>query len=446
VLGAITVVLLAPDTNPAVGVGQRVPLLFTASLFLVVAGAASAAASFQQSAPRVNRGQLLARFAVPVVIVVAMFLVVAPLWRSYTLATNEHLDGPRGPADASARSELTGEVAWSSESDGYNSDGLRGAVSTPYGIATARKIATIDMLDPATGELRWRYTRADSTSLPHLYVTGGGRLLLASFDDLGYLLLDADTGKRKAAWSDGTRDHDIQNTDPLLTGEMVSKGSDKLRGVDTDGHARWTFEPGRCTSISAVATTDTAFVSLGHSCGDTPDELTALDLHSGKKLWSRAGDWSGGPVVAGGLVVGLQSDRELIGVEARTGDVKWRWQLPAALACTTRLEQAGDKVVLFNCPAGTDKTRTTFTVINGADGTVDWQRTAPIDWSAKPAVTADARVVALVDLFGTCKVGVVEESGYRQAVVPKEVRCTQGVRAVGNLVLARGKDSLIALR
>ncbi|WBQ05472.1 outer membrane protein assembly factor BamB family protein [Kribbella sp. CA-293567] len=446
VLGVAAVLYFAPDTNPAVGVGARVPLLLTASVLLVVAGGSSMAASALDPAPPLARGPLLARTAVPLALVLVMVLGVLPLWRAYALTTNEYVSDSRSPVAPIAWSELTGQVAWSSRSNGYNSDGFRNAVSTPYGVATTRTIGSVEMLDPATGELRWRYSRSDSDGLPDLTVTGDGRFLLVSFDDVGYLLLDADTGERKAAWPGRTQDHDVLSADPLLTGEAVGKGSDKLRGVDADGNDRWTFEPGRCTSITAVATADTALASFHRSCGKDPDELTALDLRSGRKLWSRAEKWSASPVVAGGLVVGLRTDRELVGMEARTGDVKWRWQLPAALSCETKLFEADQKVVLLNCPAGTDKTQTVVTVIDATTGVVGWQRTAPIDTSAKPAVTTDGRVVSFVDLPAGCRLNVVEETGYRAAPVPDEVRCPLGLRAVGNVVLARGKDSLIALR
>lgn len=445
VLVLIAVLVLAPDTNPSVGVGDRAPLLLTASVLLIAAGAASVVASFQDGTRVGRRAQWLARIAVPVAVILAMVFIAQPLWRAYSLSANEFLDGPNGPASPGVRPALTGDVAWASRSNGYNSDSLTKAVSTRYGIATARRTATVEMLDAATGESRWRYTRSDATGLPDLSVTGNGELLLAHFDNVGYLLLDADTGKRKAAWPGGTRYHDVQNADPLLTEERVGRGSNKLRGVEADGRDRWTFEPGRCTSTNAVATAETVVAFLNRSCRKEPDELAALDLRTGKKLWSRAEAWASSPLVAGGLVVGMKSDRELVGMEARTGELKWRWQLPVALGCKTRVEPAGDKVVLLNCPAGTDKTQTVVTAIDARSGGVSWQRTAPIDVSMRVTVTTDARVVTLKRL-ADCNLQVVEESGYRQAVVPKEVRCNLGVRAVGNVVLARGAQGLIALR
>jgi len=443
ILGVVAVLLLAPETNPAVGVGLRVPLAFTSSAWLIVAGAAALARTFTGEAPADRTlGRSLAAIAVPVVLVLVMVFGVAPLWRSYTLAANERLSGPRGPVAANPRSALTGGVAWVSRSYNYRSDAFTSAIATPSGIAIARTVGTVDMLDPATGRLRWRYSRSDATGQPDLSLIDGGRRLLADFDGVGYLVLDAGTGQRTAAWPEGTRDHDIDNADPLLTEQTVSKGSDKLRGVDADGNDRWTFAPGRCTSISARATADTAVVSLNRSCGGA-DELVALDVRSGDKLWSRPDDSGSDLLVAGDLVVGLR-DKELAGMQARSGDIKWRWEVPAALGCETKLAQADDKIVLLNCTAA-DKTKTVVTVINAGDGTVAWQQTAPISRD-RPAITTDARVVTLKrSAAGPCELHVVEQTGYRTAVVPREIGCNLGVRAVGNQILARGEDSIIAL-
>ncbi|MET7280538.1 PQQ-binding-like beta-propeller repeat protein [Kribbella sp. NPDC005582] len=441
-LGVVAVLVLAPDTNPAIGVGWRVPLVFASAVLLIVAGAAALAASLSAEPAG---AQWLPAIAVPVVLVLLMVFAVEPGGRAYLLDTNESLSGPRGPVESNPRSELTGETAWSSRSFGYTSDGFRNAISTPSGIATARTTGAVEMLDPVTGVLRWRYSRSDATGVPDLSLIDGGRLLLAEFDGVGYLVLDAATGARKSAWPYGTRDHDIQNADPLLTGETVGKGSDKLRGVDADGNDRWTFEPGRCTTISATATADTALVFLNRSCGKA-NEVLALDVHSGRKLWDHGSEWLRDSLVSGGLFVGLRSSKELAAVEARTGDVKWHRDLPSGLGCDTQIEQAGAQIVVLNCPAGKDKIQTVVTVINAADGSVAWQQTGSLN-RERPAVTADARVASLMRATnGSCELHVIEQSGYRKAVVPEDVRCNLGVRAVGNTVIARGEDTIIGLR
>ncbi|HEY0617135.1 MAG TPA: Pyrrolo-quinoline quinone, partial [Kribbella sp.] len=259
-----------PVTSPALGVGLRVPLLISALLLLLLAGTAGLVASLLRTRaarflPSRNLGQQLAWLAVPGLIALALLLIVQPLARGYVLTSNERVDGARRPAGELPSSILDGNVAWVSRT--LSGAGAEEAVGTKYGIAIPRQTGVIEMLDAASGELRWRYTRSDSEEKPNIYVTANGEFLIAEFTDIGYLLLDANTGKRKATWPGRTRDHNIRQADPLLTAEQVSRGSDKLNGVDPNGKPRWTFDPGRCTDIGAVATQDTVVTFLGHNCG-----------------------------------------------------------------------------------------------------------------------------------------------------------------------------------
>jgi outer membrane protein assembly factor BamB len=287
---------------------------------------------------------------------------------------------------------------------------------------------------------------------PELTATGDGRLLLANFDRLGYLLLDASTGRRAAGQWPRDEDNTLENADPLLTGEQVSKGSDKLRGVNEKGKVRWTFEPGRCTSISATATRDTAVAFLNRSCGKAPDESVGLDLKTGKELWRRANHWTGrDQVTIDGLLVVVESESRaqarVIGVEARTGEVKWRWDVPEAWACGSRLAKAGRQVMLLNCPSkAAERTAAVATVLDGETGRMAWQRTVPDQVGAHSKVTADGRVVWLAEVKSNCVLSVLGEFGLRQVTLPEEVVCGRGLQTIGNQVLVSGGDTIIALR
>ncbi|WP_232828538.1 outer membrane protein assembly factor BamB family protein [Kribbella monticola] len=375
----ITTWVLVPAKTPSTGVGDRVPLLMISAVLLLVAGLAALASCWpvaRHPRPEFNRGQLLSVVTTLAVIVGGVVFVAEPIHRAYLLGANEHLTGSDAPVGIPARSELTGGIAWVSRPISYSADAVRRSVSTKHGIAIASETGTVVMLDPATGEQRWRYSRSDSDGTPELAATADGQLLIANFDDVGYLVLDAATGKRQA-WPSGTRDHDLLSADPLLTGEQVGKGSDKLRGVDLDGNDRWTFEPGRCTTIDAIATADTALALLDRQCGERHNETTALDLKTGKKLWSRPSPWFGEqPMAVGGLIVWTERDGRsegemrgtLVGVEPRTGTVKWRWEVPSNWACGTRVTVAGDKLVLLDCPVAAKDTQTVVTVLNAATG------------------------------------------------------------------------------
>ncbi|MEU0090479.1 PQQ-binding-like beta-propeller repeat protein [Kribbella sp. NPDC006257] len=458
--GLIVTWVLTPAKTPSTGPGDRVPLLMISAVLLLVAGIASLASSWpiaRHPRPAFNRGQLLAASTTVAVIFAALVFVGEPIHHAYLLSANEHLTGSDVPAGEPARPELTGGVAWTSQGISYSADALGGAVSTRHGIALASGLGTVVMLDPATGKQRWRYSRSDSDGRPELAATADGQLLIANFDGVGYLVLDAATGKRKETWPRGTRDHDLKSADPALTGERVGKGSDKLHGVDVDGTSRWTFKPGQCTTIDAAATADTALAFLWGQC-HKDNETTALDLKTGKKLWSRPDSWFGQrPMTVGGLLVGTERDGRaedemrgtLVGVEPRTGAVKWRWQVPSAWACGTKVTAVGDQLVLLDCPTVAAKnTQTVVTVLKAETGGVVWQRTGPVKIGPQFAVTTDGRVAMVPDLEAAdhCLLDVIDETGYRQVTLPAEVLCRGGIHAIGNQLLAAGHESVLALR
>ncbi|MBB5839274.1 putative metal-dependent HD superfamily phosphohydrolase/outer membrane protein assembly factor BamB [Kribbella italica] len=454
VAGLVIAVLLIPDRTPSNGPGGRVPLVIISLGLLLIGGlAALAASTLTAPLPARNRGQLVAALLAAAAVVAATVFVADPVGRSYLLQANEQITGTTAPEVQAPRSELGGRIAWVSPTTSLRADAVSDAVATRHGIAISRQTGTVEMLDPGSGEVRWRYSRSDTAARPRLYAAGDGQLLLADFDDFGYLMLDAATGRRTPGWPrSSTRDHSIENADPLLTGKQVSKGSDKLRGLDADGKDRWTFEPGRCTSIGATATADTVVTFLGHSCGGKPDELTALDLETGKQLWSRPADWQGVTrLVFDGLVVVLEnregSPGVLVAIEARTGEVKWRWDLPTTWACDSKVAAAGRQVVLLNCPSKAAKqSAVVATVLDAQTGNLAWQRTVPGDLSVRSTITGDARVVSVRETTHGCDLTVLTSTGQRRVALPDEVECRRGIHALGNQLLVSGEDTVIALR
>ncbi len=447
----------APRTNPAVGVGLRVPLLIAALLLLLLSGGAALAGSLLRTKtarflPSRNLGQQLAWLAVPGVVALTLLLIVQPLARSYVLSTNERVELSPRPAGLATPSTLNGTIAWVSKAT--LGAGAEEAVSTQYGIAIPRPNGVVDMLDAATGDLRWRYSRSDSDERPTIVATGDGEYVLAEFPDVGYLLLDANTGQRKAAWPGRTRDHLIQQAQPLLTGERALHGSDKLHGLNPNGHERWSFEPGDCSDLDAAASMDTVVAFLGN-CGDQPDAMVGLDLKSGKKLWTKAAtDTYRRPVVAGGLVVvaepGGDSDvpQALTAIEPRTGEVKWRWPVPQTWSCRTLLNAAGRFLIVVDCPGPStiENRHTVVTAIDTATGQTSWQVTARVDPRAKVTVTPDGRVISLSRDTEACWANIIERAGFRQVRLPLGITCSRDAFAVGNQVLVTGDNAVIALR
>ncbi|TDW15986.1 outer membrane protein assembly factor BamB family protein [Kribbella kalugense] len=454
---AVTGLLIAwaqvPTTNVAVGVGLRVPLVISGLLLLLVAGAAALVASLLRTRtarflPARNLGQQLAWLAAPAAVALILLLIIQPLSRSYVLGSNERVEGTPREAGKAVPSVLDGGVAW--VSDSVVGTGAEEAIGTRYGVAIPRPSGVVEMLDAATGALRWRYSRSDSDEKPVITATGNGEYVLAQFSDVGYLLLDANTGKRKAAWPGRTRDRYIQQAQPLLTGER----SGKLHGVDPSGHERWTYDSGDCTDLGAIATAETVVTFVSHTCDERPDEMSALDVQSGKKLWTKTSDTYRRPVVVAGLVVvaepGGDSDvpAALTAIEPRTGDIRWRWEVPKTWACRTLLNTAGKYLIVVDCPgpSSLENQKTIVTAIDANTGLTAWQTQAPVSPRVKVTVTADGRVISLGRGSAGCMANVISQAGFRQVRLPTGISCNRDPRAVGNLVLTSGSDTVIALR
>nr|WP_238350887.1 PQQ-binding-like beta-propeller repeat protein [Kribbella shirazensis] len=389
---------------------------------------------------------MLAGTGAVVVVVLATVLVIYPIQRNYLLAANELLDDQHQPAGPAVSSVVDGATLWTRPSRLYRAE----TEATAHGIATAAGRGTVEMIDPATGKTRWRYLRADTDDEPNLKALDGGHQLLLRYDDRAPIVLDAATGKRTAGWPDRTRDNDIEHADPLVTGKTVSKGSDKLYGTNVDGSNRWTYEPGRCTSMSATATPSMAVVDLGRSCGDTPDQLVGLDLKNGKQRWIRDGSL-GDLMAVGDLVVGHDDGDgkpgQVIAVDPRSGDVRWRSEIPREWTCPLRMERTADRVVLLSCPS--EALRSTQTVVRFLDAaTGATVSTAQVSTPSglRYVVTTDGRIFVPHPENNVCRIAKVTAAAVEYVELARPIDCRRGVDAAGNLLLVRSRDSLIALR
>lgn len=61
-------------------------------------------------------------------------------------------------------------------------------------------------------------------------------------------------------------------------------------------------------------------------------------------------------------------------------------------------------------------------------------------------MTADGRVVSLSPAGAGCLANVISRAGFRQVRLPTGIVCGRDPRAIGNLVLTSGSDTVIALR
>ncbi|TDO46645.1 putative metal-dependent HD superfamily phosphohydrolase [Kribbella sp. VKM Ac-2527] len=448
-----------PEVNPANGIGLRVPLFLTAApLLMLSAGAAVAAgllrARTRRHVPERNRGQVLAWLGTAAVVVLLLVYAAVPLAQSYVVSNNEHLSESSTPGQPAPASTLDGTVLWSvgNRSAGPFAD----AVATRHGIAVPDRSGGVLMLDGQTGEQRWNYRRSDVLDeRPKLFALAGGAALLVRWDDAGDLVLDTATGRRIATWPPGSRDkhRDLESVDPLVTGQSVSKGSDKLRGTDLDGHTRWTYEPGRCLNISAEAANEAVVAFLDSSCGDS-DRLVGLDLRTGKELWSQdRPDMPLGPIAADGVVVVVEGPEsalpdlgELRAIDPRSGNDVWR--TPAPSGDCIRPVPAGGLLILA-CETGN---LTRFVAVEAATGRTAWQHQTPEVEGNRYAVSASSRVVIGTNDTGKgCKVLSVDRTGaqtvdVRAPEITADNYCRSIVYALGDLIMIETDEGAIALR
>lgn len=453
---ALALVLLAgcllriPAVDRAHGVGLRVPLLVAAALlFCVAAGATLAAVLLRSRArryvPARNRGQLLARLGAAAVIVL-LLLCVDPLSRRYLLGANEHVTGGGTPGEPAPFSALDGHVLW--RTDLHLTEG----VATAHGIAVQNGSGGVSMLDGRTGEERWAYHRTDTpgNDRPTLYPLDGGARLLVDWDGFDRLVLDTASGHRVAGWD--AADHEtVQSADPLVTGKTVSKGSDSIRGVDTDGGTRWTYAPGRCLSISAEAAGDAVVALLDSSCSD-PDQLVGLDLRTGKELWTKqTSDLPFGPIAAGAYIVvveGAENGRSLSrlrAIDPRTGNDLWQAKAPDG-SCTRR-PAGGPDVLVLSCRSGQ---RTRYVGYEASTGRIAWQHELGFA-NSELTVTASGRLVYRTNERRGCRIVVADRLStrtvdVRDPVITPDNYCRQYVQAFGDLVVVATDEGSVALR
>jgi predicted metal-dependent HD superfamily phosphohydrolase/outer membrane protein assembly factor BamB len=447
----IACLLRMPDVNRANGAGLGVPLMVTAALvFCAATGSALAAVLLRARAgryvPARNRGQLLAWLGAGVALVLVLGLLVGPLAQRYLLAANEHLTGGGTPGEPAPVSAVDGNVLWSTDLN------LGDAVATAHGIAVQDGASGVSMLDGRTGEKRWTYHRTDvRTDRPELYPLDGGARLLVSWDGFGQLVLDTSTGRRVARL--GGNDHEsVDSADPLITGKSVSKGSNSIRGVDPDGSTRWTYEPGRCLSISAEATGDTVVTFLDSGCSD-PDRLVGLDLRAGEELWEQqTSDLPFGPVAAGGLVVVAEGQENgdtlsrLRAIDPRSGNEVWRARAPAG-TCSRRPIASTD-VLVFDCRSGN---RPRYVAVEAATGRTVWQHQPALSSTDRAAVTAAGQLVHRPNSNRGCQVTVAGRNGVRTVevrdpVITPDNYCRRYVYALGDLVVVDTDEGSVALR
>ncbi|MEU4292903.1 PQQ-binding-like beta-propeller repeat protein [Kribbella sp. NPDC026596] len=397
-----------PAAQPGAAMSERWPYLMLASVALVLAGALLALARrlrlappYAQAPPRllgvgatVVCGALLAW----VVVSAGEPFVQARLETANTVSTTTTIEPNQLPV------QLDGTLAWSREVP------ATGAIAgTAGGVAELRSDGVV-MSDATTGQIRWRYSRADvkdaaSSGSKGLLVSADGRTVAAHLPNADYrepagvdlptyAVLDAVTGKvLTEVHTDGTALAVDQNQ--LLVAEdnyVVA------HGVSSPTHWRTQL---RCNVTQGELMGDQAVVVDG--CGGNGAVVRGLDLKTGDQRWEvdlgNRFDLSAelDPTTWVGDLVAVPDTREVSGliwtgaaggtlyqwsIDVAEGRVIWTTPVPGtprprlgSSSCDAQLAATHASLVLITCRNTTDPGQVqTYDVsaLSPADGTPQW--------------------------------------------------------------------------
>ena len=309
-------------------------------------------------------------------------------------------------------STLSGGNHWQIEVPGLT---LMRPALTDFGLGLASGQNVI-MVDRATGDIRWTYTRSDEPGRVSVASTGGGRQVLAWWGSGHVYVLDARTGERVGHWS--TEETGSRLLDPALP-VVARTGSDDrttIARVSADGRDVWTYPVGRCAGARATLAESAVVVTVLPHCAGTSGRLLALDPRTGGELWSSgtAGDVRavvpgtavtveppGGARATGSLSAidlvdgrraGPASSRDIREWDALRGSAgAWRGAQVAVVVCTWDVT---------DYPMGPEEYSSTiysYDVASGSTWCERHLRSAPV---VSTAVTLDQRrvIVARADL------------------------------------------------
>ncbi|TWD79317.1 putative metal-dependent HD superfamily phosphohydrolase [Kribbella amoyensis] len=397
-----------PAAQPGAAMSERWPYLMLASVALVLAGALLALARRLRMAPPYAVAPPRAT-GLGVVVVCASLLawivvsagepfVQARLETANTVSTTA--TAPPGVMPV----QLDGELAWNRQVP------ATGAIAgTVGGVAELRPDGVV-MSDATTGQIRWRYSRADvdgaaAAGSSGLLVSSDGRTLAAHLPYGGtrapsgidlptYAVLDADSGKvLTEVHTSGTAV--AVNSDQFLVAEgeyLVA------HGVSNPTHWRAKMQ---CTVSQGVLLNDQAVVV--DACGGNGAVVRGLDVTNGKQLWeANLGlrfDLSAelDPATWVGELVAIPDTREVAGLvwtsdaggtlhqwslDVTEGRVLWTAPVPGTprprlgpASCDAQLTATHSSLVLVTCRNSNEPgSAQTYDVsaVSPADGTSQW--------------------------------------------------------------------------
>ena len=444
-----------PAAQPGAAMSERWPYLLLASIALVLAGALLALARRLRAAPPYAvappRGLGLAVTVVCasalawIVVSAGQPFVQARLETANTVSTTATM--PPGVMPV----QLDGELAWSREVPATGA-----IVGTVGGVAELRPDGVV-MSDATTGQIRWRYSRADvddaaSGGSRGLLISSDGRTLAAHlpYDGNGaptgidlptYAVLNAENGEvLTEVHSDGTALAVDSNRLLVAEGKYVV-----AHGVSSPTHWRTRLQ---CTVTQGVLLGDQAVVV--DACSGKA-VVRSLDLTTGKQRWEvDLGirfelNAELDPETWVGDVVAIPDTREVSGlvwtadaggtlhqwsVDVGEGRILWTTPVPGTprprlgpSSCDAQLNATHSSLVLVTCRTSTEPGEPqTYDVsaVSPADGTPQWHHLLPVPPKLQQpeyprdgfGLLPDGRVVTLMPQNnGTCSPVMVGTTG-----------------------------------
>ncbi|MFB6809335.1 PQQ-binding-like beta-propeller repeat protein [Streptomyces sp. NPDC056387] len=191
---------------------------------------------------------------------------------------------------------------------------------------------------------------------------------------------------------------------PPATGFVVRAGADGVTGYDGEGRRGWSLRVpagGAVCAMSADSPSGTGLLTFATVLDGCGGRLVAVDVTSGKQLWTTNIPHLVGRPSAGGSLAVVATADAVLAHDLATGAERWRSPLPAG-AVAMEVAAGPDRVLLL---ARTDQGVELF-ALGARTGAVAWRFPMPVGYesprivSASPAAAVGAGRLLVFDEAG----------------------------------------------
>ncbi|MFK0235760.1 outer membrane protein assembly factor BamB family protein [Streptomyces vinaceus] len=181
---------------------------------------------------------------------------------------------------------------------------------------------------------------------------------------------------------------------PPATGFVVRAGADGVTGYDGEGRRGWSLRVpagGAVCAMSADSPSGTGLLTFATVLDGCGGRLVAVDVTSGKQLWTmNIPHLVGRPAAGGSLAVTATGDA-VVAYDLATGADRWRSPLPAG-ASATEVAAGPDRVLLL---ARTGEGVELF-ALDARTGGVAWRHPMPVGYES-PRIVSASPAAAVAD-------------------------------------------------